>query len=158
MKHNGVQYLHTLMFVTCLSPSSLMKNTDLCDLMSSECIRLAFADVRAYVADPEMAKVPVQELLSKVSTLRLGLIKTFLTRICLLTTSAIPQIAFPPLQPSESNSQPPQGNSLRFLRHRPLHHLRFRGKRLFLHSIELRWIRNSCRSRRMWIHTSEPRM
>lgn len=45
MEHNGTQWLHTLI----------------------EVMRIAFADVRAYVADPEMSHVPVEQLLSKVS-------------------------------------------------------------------------------------------
>ena len=43
-EHNSALWLHTLI----------------------SAIRLAFADTRAYVADPEHARVPVKELLSKV--------------------------------------------------------------------------------------------
>jgi gamma-glutamyltranspeptidase len=35
----------------------------------SQALRLAFADARAYIADPEAVRVPVGELLSPVSTL-----------------------------------------------------------------------------------------
>jgi len=45
VEHNSALWLHTLI----------------------SAIRLAFADTRAYVADPEHVRVPVEELLSKVS-------------------------------------------------------------------------------------------
>ncbi|CEL59347.1 gamma-glutamyltranspeptidase [Rhizoctonia solani AG-1 IB] len=44
MKHNSVEYLHALI----------------------EALRLAFADTQYYVSDPKVAKVPVEEMLSKV--------------------------------------------------------------------------------------------
>ncbi|CCO37565.1 gamma-glutamyltranspeptidase [Rhizoctonia solani AG-1 IB] len=46
MKHNSVEYLHALI----------------------EALRLAFADTQYYVSDPKVAKVPVEEMLSKAST------------------------------------------------------------------------------------------
>lgn len=43
VEHNGTQWLHALI----------------------ECLRIAFADTRAFVADPEKTKIPTEQLLSK---------------------------------------------------------------------------------------------
>ena len=50
MRHNSGEYLHAII----------------------ESLRLAFADTRYYVSDPEVVHVPVEELLSEVGRDELG--------------------------------------------------------------------------------------